>query len=1105
MFEAKFLKDALTRTTALVGAGLLLAPTLARAASITVGAATNTTVTLNAGDTLTITNTGSISGASPAVTVSAGVAATSVNNNGGRISAASMGINVAGKGTSLTGGITNSGVISVAGAAVNVAAGGSVEGGVTLANSGIILAQTAVRVVGGGTITGDVRNSGLIQAINAGIVVEGAGSSIQGNVINALGAQLIANNEGILIDTNAFINGSISNLGAIAGNAGTANGVVVSGSSTISGGILNSGSINSGSTGGTGIRVTTGSLVLGGISDSGTIHGAAHGIFNAGTVSGFNGILVKNGTLSGGIDNTGTLIGLLGGIAIESTSNVSGGIANTGVIHGNTYGILVDPATITGGIQNAVGATISGGPSGIAILTNSVLQGGIDNKGLISGSSIGIDNAGTISGASAAINVHSGGSIVNGVVNSGLIQGSSSGIRVSGLGSSITGGINNKGTISGTAGINIMASAGVTGGITNSGRILGTNQGVLVQIAGTLTGSVTNNAGGLIRGSSGVGVNVSKAGTINGSIANAGTISGHTGIAVFSSGSVTGGITSSGTITGTGGVAIVLSKVGAPVPITINGGVINGNVLDATPAIGTSPVTIGGNFTTNGNFGVSSVTVNGGNTLTISSGNTVTMNNMPVSAGKFNFDVTSPAVRGEIVTTTGALTLTPGQIKVSVVGGGLANNDAILIADGAAADTTAPQAVASSSALWNFQVEDGGQTGLSDNTDLWLIATSNASTVVAPGSGDASALAALLGLNAKQLSGNGGQLGVIVTNVNNAGTGAALDGVLDSVQPDVSGGALYSVQNLTETVGGIISDALDGKTDSASGLSSGNMPGNLRGWGEVFAQTAHMGERDGIEGYNANSAGFAMGVDNKNKFRGMLLGGSLAYGHTSVDAADTNSASTQINSYQLSVYGEYPLDDRTYLRAIAAYSRNDDDTARYNVGGVPGLTARGSYAADDYTLQANAGRHFYQGGGLVLTPTALARYSWYDPRSYTESGAGAADLNVRQHSVNLFELGIGGEAAWHFRHKDGTIFVPALHAGYRYDMGDDRVATNETFTGGGATFTSTGPRPARSRLNLGGDLNWYTTSAWEFKATYNMDYRDRYLAHTGQVRAVVNY
>jgi outer membrane autotransporter protein len=284
----------------------------------------------------------------------------------------------------------------------------------------------------------------------------------------------------------------------------------------------------------------------------------------------------------------------------------------------------------------------------------------------------------------------------------------------------------------------------------------------------------------------------------------------------------------------------------------------------------------------------------------------------------------------------------------------------------------------------------------------------------------------------------------------------------------------------------------------ASGVSSGNATHGVREWGQVFGMSAHQGVREGLQGFDAHTAGIAVGADTANWLSKAVMGASLSYGHTNADPRDPIMAKVNIDNYQLTLYGDYNLGDHAYLRGMLAYGRSDNDTIRPTFS----LPAHGNFGANEFTALAKTGRA-YAYGKATLTPSLLARWVHYDPESYTETGAGFDNLHVSQNSLDIFEAGPGLDATWKVKNDDGSWLVPSAHAGYRYDFIGDRITT--AFADCCSTTVANGPTPARSRFNLGTSLTWYTTSTWEFKAAYDYDYRQDYAAHSGLLRGTFRY
>ena len=980
-------------------------------------------------------------------------------------------------------------------------------------------------------------------------------------------------------------------------------------------------------------------------------------VTNTGSISGVNPAVSVLNAAAVSITNSGAISGTGKGIEIVSTGNISGGITNSGTIHGSSNaGIFVrSHSNISGGITNS--GTISGG-SGILVTSNSDISGGIVNQA-----------GGVISGAnSAGIEVfHS--DVSGGVTNSGTIQGKTVGVLVV-VSSNISGGVLNRGTISGGAsgmGIFVGTHSDISGGITNSGTISG-GSGILVTSNSDISGGIVNQAGGVITGNTGI---------------------------LVSNGKISGGITNAGTIDGTGGTAISLVGLTGSTPITISGGQIIGDVTDSNPAGNFSDVTVGGNFTTNGNFNVSDLQVTGGNMLTIKSGNKITLDHQTASAGTLDFGVTSAASFGSIAV-TGAPDLTGTTIKVAVAPSPtLANGDQLLIIQGGAPVVGGPGAtltpVADNSAVWDFSIANGGNP---DDVFLFVTAASAQGTCGVAATPNNKAACGILEANSSTTN---PQLQQILTNINGAATTQGVNKILEATLPTVDDSGRTAALDVSDNVLGLLGERLtalrdgeDGDTgmsagdssgmaaegapvvppreagqtlpyadaetqrtvqpsqtgnnvrahiasdrygpegltaddiesddaaqtvsatghvelvqsgniiradkivysltsdrvsaqghvviatadgdvhfademqltqqtgngfvkvletaltnpdksepgerlaglsggpeSGASGMSAGDgyasgksndntsllnqtkqvMPIAFRDekpdsemWMQGFGRDANQGERDNIAGYHANTWGGAAGMDTRNIADNLVAGVAVSYGRTDARSNNANTTDTGVDSYQLTLYGDYDPKGETYIDGLAAYSFNRNETMRHDVGGVAGLTAHGHDDADQVTAQVEAGRE-YAAGETILTPDIMAHGVWYKPGSYTETGAGGADLNVSGNSQSLLELGAGIKAGWIYGESDGSIIKPQLRAGYRYALVDDRIDDTAQFTGGGGTFTTQGPNPARSSVNLGGTLRYYTPSRWSFTASYDFDWKQSYTANAGYIKA----
>jgi len=936
------------------------------------------------------------------------------------------------------------------------------------------------------------------------------------------GAVDLGNGVGLIVTSNGTIAGStyavtfsgiatsIDNSGTINTTAGAA---IFMNADSMAGGITNSGTIAA--VGGSGIYLESASHIGGGITNSGRIYGVPPAInvafgstvtgnlFNSGTISSNSAnaiVFYSGGVIDGTITNSGTIIasGTAGaGLLINSNAAVSGGIINSGTISSAQAAISIGGnSSVVSGISNS-GTITSSGNNGIIISQSGTsVSGGINNTGRINGNG---QHGVFITRAAFS----------GGLTNSGTIQGSFQGVYFN-SGASITGNVTNTGTIIGSQGygFDMEGNSTLTGFLTNSGTITGVSAAVNIQ-SSPITAIINSGyiAGGSTTGGQ-RGLNIAGSTTdITGGITNSGTISGYTGIRVSqgSSGDLSGGITNSGTINGIGGLAINFDGLASNVDLVLDGGRLIGNVIDTNSSLGFSDVIVTDDFTTEGDFNVSSFTLTSG-ALTVSAGDTITSYDDIVLNSEIIFAVDSNASYGQLISTTGAIDFNVVDISVSAASATLTAGDIIKIADGANAITglagNSPFTVDDTSALWNFQVVRGdGLSAPTNNTELYLLVqASTTAEDLAFSENNAGAARALDSVNGS----SDPILQQITANLNGAPDAQAVNDILESVSPGVD----ESILTTAKIVAGKTSDLIQSRLGDLSlgrstGVSSGNLTSGLSFWGQLYGQHASQDERDGIDGYDANTYGVVVGVDSDNIFDHAVIGLALSYGDTSVKSKDVNDTRTDINSYQIGLYGDYELAPSVFINGNVAYGYNDIDSTRHDVGGIAGVNANADTSADQYTAHVEFGKHFavQEAGAPIITPTVLANYLHLSQDSYTETGAGGANLNVTPDDVNALELGAAVKAKWELKQTDGAILAPSVHAGYRYDVIGDTVAATSNFTGGGASFDTQGADPARHILNTGAGVSYSMANDWTLSASYDFEYKEDYTAHSGIVRA----
>lgn len=504
--------------------------------------------------------------------------------------------------------------------------------------------------------------------------------------------------------------------------------------------------------------------------------------------------------------------------------------------------------------------------------------------------------------------------------------------------------------------------------------------------------------------------------------------------------------------------------------------------------------------------------MNAGQEFRISTGdtfNTATMSN----AGTINFEVDAAAAVGLLNVTAGAIDLTGGAVGAEVDSmAALMDGQEILIGTGTAdvigtAGVTGQtlSAAADDSLLFDFEIADGGQadiTGSVDASELYFLVSQAASA----GGSAVTSNANTAGTVINTLMGTANpELAAIVANVGAASTSAELEAVLQAVLPQVDTGSITAAQNVTGNTIRLVSDRLTtirGVGGGQSGISSGDLTENLQMWGQVFGQKSEQGLRDGVAGFDSTTAGITVGADTEGLHDDATVGVAFSYANTDVDSDNATNTQSDINSYNVTLYGDYDLDKDTYLIGDIGYTYGDNETTRSNIGGVAGLNANSDYGSHQMQVRGILAKDYHptKYEGVRVTPKALVKYTYYQNEDINETGAGGANLDVESEALNIFEVGAGIDVRKDYVQENGGVISPEISVGYRYDLVGDAVQTTSTFEGGGPSFRSEGADPDQGTLNLGVGVGYTTPASMEFTVSYDYENKDEFDSHSAFIR-----
>jgi len=790
------------------------------------------------------------------------------------------------------------------------------------------------------------------------------------------------------------------------------------------------------------------------------------------------------------------------GVTIDNSGTLGSGTGKT---------IDVNAAASGTTITNRSGATIFGRFTSIKF--NSNLDGALTNNGSIKGVNGSQNKAIWINSSSLTGTLSNTGTIQ--MIANGSTTASASGILIN---VNLSGSLTNSGTITGTAtvgaggsspasAIGILVGQILTGSLTNSGTLTmsATNNGTdnafaTVIKVNTISGAGVLTNSGSITGTAvatqadafqhafarGIFITQQFAKTLN----NTGTITVSASGAAISNevatgiriANMTGGtLSNSGTVSATaskGAVNAYSLRVLASTGGTINnqaGGVLKGRLAVA----GTAPV-------------------NNAGTIWIPDGVTgsIAGNYTQQAGGKLKIGASSAGSFGKLtvggtadLTASGAFDVDVAGVNTLAAGNTLTG---VLVASGGL--NTGAITVTDNSALFDFT---GAVNGKNDAISL--------SVVAAAAGGGASTLSSVRGTGftagngaAKEFddliggAAHSADMSTVITALGKLPTGQQVSDAVAQTLPLMAGGMQ---QTSLDTARGI-SHALEGRLADMQGMASGDsFFGSGKLWIKPFGSVARQHDRSGASGFDANTYGLMVGVD-KDVSDDASLAMAFAWGRSFVDS-NNGFNSADVNAFQLAVTGSFNLAADTFVKISANGGINRNDGRRTVTFG--GLSRLASSSYNSWTAHGGveAGHRFAVHDKVSLTPSLRVDYAVIRDNSYSETGAGALNLNVASHTTD--ELLLGGDVKFAYMISDTATFNAS--AGAAYDALQEQASSTSLFAGGsGAAFATRGINPPRWLGRGDANLTFRTASNMDVVVAYNVEGRRDFLNHTGSVK-----
>ena len=293
---------------------------------------------------------------------------------------------------------------------------------------------------------------------------------------------------------------------------------------------------------------------------------------------------------------------------------------------------------------------------------------------------------------------------------------------------------------------------------------------------------------------------------------------------------------------------------------------------------------------------------------------------------------------------------------------------------------------------------------------------------------------------------------------------------------------------------------INGKGFSSSGLSPVPLSGEVGGaddmdafaispsreskWGTFVDGNgifANGGDVNYLQNYRSQSGGVTSGAS--YKWNGSLSTG-VYVGYQGLQAEYDNGRTVD-NAVRFGVFGTYDLGSLYFNALVGGAYHGYTVNRTIDFGGLD-RTATGRPGAGEFDLALGTGYDF-KAGDFSWGPFTTLQYTYLGVQGFTETGAGALDLDVDPYNSSSMLYTLGGQAAYNWRFSKDVIVTPTVFAGWQHEFLQDAYQINSSFNTGGpaAPFSYTTGTPARDNFYGGAGVTVGLGDRWQATAIYS--------------------
>ncbi|PKO62253.1 MAG: hypothetical protein CVU24_04875 [Betaproteobacteria bacterium HGW-Betaproteobacteria-18] len=316
---------------------------------------------------------------------------------------------------------------------------------------------------------------------------------------------------------------------------------------------------------------------------------------------------------------------------------------------------------------------------------------------------------------------------------------------------------------------------------------------------------------------------------------------------------------------------------------------------------------------------------------------------------------------------------------------------------------------------------------------------------------------------------------------------------VSQTMPLLTGGSMQAAAHALSGINRVV----QARNENNRGLSSGDVfAGDKHLWLKPFGSRADQDDRNAVAGFKADTAGLVIGADGAVSD---ITRAGVAFAYARSDITSRSAVAPQsadVDVYKLIGYGSYKLDERTELNYQVDLGKNSNEGRR-------SISFMGTVASAKYdSLTAHAG----VGWGRIVNlnertswvPSVRADYTWIKDSAYSETGAGALNLNVDGRSTQ--ELILAADAKVLHKLNDATNLT--ANVGVGYDTLNKQASVTAAFAGApGLSFVTHGLEQDPWLVRGGFGLTHSYAKGVEVTARYDLEHRQGFNNQTVSVKA----